>query len=666
MRVVVTGATGNVGTSVIEALGGSPEVDEAVGLARRRPAWDPPKTSWIEADVLEADLEQAFHGADAVIHLAWAIQPSRDERAMRRINVDGSRRVFDAVLAAGVPKLVHASSVGAYAPGAEGPVDESWPVGETPSSAYSRHKVAVERLLDEVEAESPALKAVRLRPALIFKGDAASEVRRLFAGPFLPGFLLDSRLIPFVPRLPGLRFQAVHAADVGQAYLRAVLADVEGAFNVAAEPTLDSERVAELLDARTFPLPAPIARGLTDLTWRLRLQPTPPGWLDLARNAPELSTERARRELGWKPRHSATEALAELLEGIREGQGRPTPPLAEDSASGRLDEVRSGVGARQSRRDRDEQLVKYLADAHAIEQQALTQMKIAPSIAGDEGLADLFREHEQETAGHERRVRERLEAYGATPSKLKDLAGKGGGLGMALFARLQPETPGKLIAHAFSYEHMELAAYELLRRLAERAGDEETAAVAAEIGAEERRMADRLAERFEAALDASLEASGNDLNEELITHLADAHAIERQAEQLLEAGATAVDDEALAQAFEEHLEETRTHLERLEERLQAHGAGPSLLKDAALRLGGLDLSAFFGVQPDTTTKLAGFAYAFEHLEIGAYELLVRLADRAGDEETVDAVNRTLAEEREAAAKIAASWDRPGVALGVAA
>ena len=118
----------------------------------------------------------------------------------------------------------------------------------------------------------------------------------------------------------------------------------------------------------------------------------------------------------------------------------------------------------------DEQLDAYLSDAHAIEEQALPQMRAAPDMAGDPQLAEIFREHLAETEEHERRVRERLEARGADPSKVKDLVARAGGVGMVLFARSQPDTPGKLTAHAYSYEHMELAAYELLALVADRAG----------------------------------------------------------------------------------------------------------------------------------------------------------------------------------------------------
>src|SRR5689334_20434711 len=457
MRVVITGATGNVGTSTVEALSQSGEVTEIVGLARREPTWRPPKTSWIEANVLSADLGSIFDGADAVIHLAWAIQPSRDSTTLERINVEGSQRVFEAAAAAGVPKLVHASSVGAYSRGPKDrEVDEGGPVDGTPTSFYSRHKVAVERRLDCFEAEHPEIRVVRLRPALIFKDEAATEIRRLFVGPLLPGFLLRRGLLPALPRIDRLRFQAVHSEDVGRAYLRAVLADVDGAFNIAAEPPLSPEQMAERIGVRSFPVPAGLVRRLAEMSWRLRLQPTPPGWLDLALNVPLMSSKRAREELGWEPCHSAVEALEELIEGLREGQGAETPPLEADSASARIEDLKTGVGARQWGRDRDEQIVKYLADAHSIELQALAQLRAAPEIAGQKGLRKAFEAHLVETEDLERRVRERLEALCGSPSKLKDVVSKAGGWSMVAFAASQTDTPGKRTMHDFSYEHMEL------------------------------------------------------------------------------------------------------------------------------------------------------------------------------------------------------------------
>jgi UDP-glucose 4-epimerase len=349
MRVVVTGASGNVGTSVLEALAAEPKVKEVVGIARRVPEVEMPKVEWVGADVLEVDLVPFFDGADAVVHLAWAIQPSRDETMTERINVEGSRRVFAATAAAKVPALVHASSVGAYSPGPKGrQVDESWPVDGIPTSFYSRHKAACEDLLDELERRSPQLRIVRLRPGLIFKAEAASEIRRLFAGPFVPGFLVQKRWIPLIPRVPRLRFQAVHSRDVGEAYRQAVVRDVSGAFNIAAEPEIGVNELCEFFGARSFPLPAGALRGAAQLSWKLRLQPSPPGWIDLALGVPMMDTARAREELGWEPSVDALDAFDELLRGMRDAKGGPTPPL-DPTAGGhmRAGEVATGVGQTQ-------------------------------------------------------------------------------------------------------------------------------------------------------------------------------------------------------------------------------------------------------------------------------------------------------------------------------
>lgn len=348
MRVVVTGASGNVGTSVLRALAHDPGVDSILGLARRIPGQRFAKTEWAAADVAHSDLGRHLRGADAVVHLAWLIQPGRDERTTREANVNGSARVFAAAAQAGVKTLVHASSVGAYSKGPKDrAVDESWPTHGVPSSFYSRHKAEAERLLDRFGADNPDVRVVRLRPGLIFKRDAATGIRRLFAGPFLPNPLVRRELIPVVPDISALRFQVVHAHDVGEAYRLAVTGQVAGAFNVATEPVLDSARLARLLGARRVPLPAAVLRAAAAVTFRAHLQPTEPGWLDMALAVPIMDVRRAREELGWTPEHSSEEALTELLEGIRDGAGIDTPPLAP-STSGplRIRELLTGVGRR--------------------------------------------------------------------------------------------------------------------------------------------------------------------------------------------------------------------------------------------------------------------------------------------------------------------------------
>jgi UDP-glucose 4-epimerase len=320
MRVVIVGASGNIGTSLLTALADETGVDSVLAVARRRPSTEFSKTEWAEADIREDDLQPLFRGADAVVHLAWAIQPSRNQEALGRTNILGSQRLFWAVAESGVPALVYASSVGTYSVGPKDRrVDESWPREGIPTSFYGRHKAEVERLLDLFERENASLRVVRLRPALIFKHGAASGIRRLFAGPFLPTPLFRRRFVPFVPTHPRLRFQAVRSLDVGEAFRLALTRGVRGPFNRAAEPVLDGEALGRLLEARPVRVPGRALRRAAALTWHLHLQPTPPGWIDLAFGLPLMDASRAKDELGWTPRRTASEARAgEIASGVGE------------------------------------------------------------------------------------------------------------------------------------------------------------------------------------------------------------------------------------------------------------------------------------------------------------------------------------------------------------
>lgn len=346
MRVVIVGASGNIGTSLLEALAGEDAVGSILGLARRVPEASFPKTTWAAVDVRADDLEAHVRGADAVVHLAWAIQPSRDSAALFATNVEGSRRVLDAVARARVPALVYASSVGAYSVGPKDrPVDESWPVEGIATSFYSRHKAEVEAMLTRFERERRDTRVVRFRPALVFKADAATGIRRLFLGPFLPAPLLRRSLVPVVPRHERLRFQGVHTRDVAEAFRRALVGDVRGPFNLASEPVLDGPQLARMADARSVAVPPRLLRAGAALAWRLRLQPSPPGWVDLAFGVPIMDSTRAREELGWRSATRADDALAEVLGGMRSGEGLGTPPLSpETSGPLRANEISSGIG----------------------------------------------------------------------------------------------------------------------------------------------------------------------------------------------------------------------------------------------------------------------------------------------------------------------------------
>jgi UDP-glucose 4-epimerase len=336
MRVVIVGASGNAGTALLRRLKSETDI-ELVGVCRRLPVPDPPydRVEWHSCDIgapdAAAKLGAIVAGADAVVHLAWQIQPSHDQRRLYRTNVLGSRAVVQAVVDAGVPSLVYASSLGVYAPGPKDAyVTEDWPATGVIESSYSRHKVLVERLLNRVEAERPALRVVRLRPALIFQRDSGTEIGRYFAGPLLPARLLRYHRIPVIPSHPALRVQAVHADDIADAYARVLRSDVRGAFNVAAGPVLDPAVAAEVFHGVRVPVPAFVLKSAVSLSWWLRLQPIDVGWIELGLKAPLLSCDRIAAELDWRPLVDTVTALTELIDGMADRAQTASPPLSAD------------------------------------------------------------------------------------------------------------------------------------------------------------------------------------------------------------------------------------------------------------------------------------------------------------------------------------------------
>ncbi|MFL6122097.1 NAD-dependent epimerase/dehydratase family protein [Actinophytocola sp.] len=348
-RVVVTGASGNVGTSLVRVLSRDPAVDTIVGIVRRRPEWTVDKLEWATADLGADDsIDHLLAGADVVVHLAWLFQPARDPLTTWETNVLGSIRLFEAVARVGVPALVYSSSVGAYSPAPQDEfVPESWPTHGWPAASYTREKAYLERVLDGFEAKHEDVRVVRLRPAFLFKAASATEQRRLFAGPFLPGSLIRPGLIPVIPDLPGLQAQALHTDDAADAFrLAALRDDASGAYNLAADPVADAKLLAELLGARLVRLPTWAVRGPLAAAWRLRLVPADPDLFDAVLHMPLMDSTRARTELGWTPARDAKAVLSEFLTALREGEGGPTPPLAEDTPPNRAKELTSRAGSR--------------------------------------------------------------------------------------------------------------------------------------------------------------------------------------------------------------------------------------------------------------------------------------------------------------------------------
>jgi nucleoside-diphosphate-sugar epimerase len=346
MRIVVTGLSGNVGTALLRRLGAEGG-HEITGICRRPPSGEPYQLArWVALDVAQEGAEQrlreTFEGADAVVHLAWGFQPSHVTDYLDRVGVGGTAAVLAAADAAGVGHLVHVSSLGAYSPGpspdaasAAAGVDESWPTEGIETLAYSKEKVAAERLLDEYEKNGAGrLTITRMRPALVVQGDAGSGILRYGLPPFLPSSVVG--LVKVLPLDPTLVIQAVHTPDVADAIARALERRIGGAFNLAADPPLAASDIAEALGAKLVPVPRQVLRGLVAASWNLGVQPLDPGWIDLAFAVPLMDSGRARRELGWEPRTDAKTALAELVAGMKAGRGTSSAPMRPRAVAAEL------------------------------------------------------------------------------------------------------------------------------------------------------------------------------------------------------------------------------------------------------------------------------------------------------------------------------------------
>jgi nucleoside-diphosphate-sugar epimerase len=340
MRIVVTGASGNVGSALLRRLVPSGDHD-VVGLARRPPSGGAPfdRVQWVSVDLTDQSsaevLRRAFHAADAVVHLAWGFQPSHELRYLQELGVGGTRRVLDAASAADVPQLVHMSSVGAYSPKHDDtPVDESWPTGGVLSSPYSRHKSAAERLLDAHERGRSDTVLTRLRPGIVGQQSAGSSLLRYIVPAAVPARAID--LLPILPLDRRLAVPLVHADDVAEAIEKALVVKARGAFNLCAEPVVTADHIAAALRARPVQVPASVIRAAVSVTWHARLQQVDPGWIDLGYAVPLMDTTRAARELGWSAKIDALTVLEETVRGMRESSADATAVLRPRTVVGQL------------------------------------------------------------------------------------------------------------------------------------------------------------------------------------------------------------------------------------------------------------------------------------------------------------------------------------------
>ncbi|TRW87974.1 NAD-dependent epimerase/dehydratase family protein [Mycolicibacterium sp. 018/SC-01/001] len=338
MRVVVTGASGNVGTALLRRLTDDAPEWDIVGVVRRPPEPEGvyERVEWRELDLVEPDaaqrLTQIVKGADAIVHLAWGFQPTRDTEYLTRLGVGGTLAVLQAAHQMSIPHLIHMSSVGTYAAGRyTRKVDESWVTSGIPSSPYSRDKSAAEELLNDHEREhgTDAVPIARMRPGFVVQRDAASGLMRYALPGWVP--MLAVPMLPVLPLDRRLCIPIIHADDVASAILRALERRATGAFNLAAEPAITRAEVAQVLGSFQIHVPSRVLSTLTDLSWRAGLQPVDRGWLDLLFSVPLLDCSRAHSELGWEPQWSSVAALADVVTGVALQAHSDSPPLRSRS-----------------------------------------------------------------------------------------------------------------------------------------------------------------------------------------------------------------------------------------------------------------------------------------------------------------------------------------------
>jgi nucleoside-diphosphate-sugar epimerase len=324
LTVAVTGPTGTFGNGLVPLLQADDRVTRIVGIARR--PFDPAERGWTKMEYRRGDvrdpaaLEEAFAGADVVVHLAFLITGNASRQTTRSINVDGTLNVFRAAAAAGARRFVYASSVAAYGwhPDNPEPIREDWPVRPAARLFYAQEKAELEQLLGAESATTPGLALYLLRPPIVL-GPNAVGAKDVLPGPLAP---LGRRLFGRPRRLPvavpvvtpELRLQVVHEEDVGRALqLCVVAAGPPGAYNIAADGVLTAADVAREFGALPIPVPAAPAQLAARAVARLPFLPPAAEWVEAASRPVIMDTAKAKQQLGWRPRYTGREALRATL-----------------------------------------------------------------------------------------------------------------------------------------------------------------------------------------------------------------------------------------------------------------------------------------------------------------------------------------------------------------
>ncbi len=329
LTVAVTGPTGALGKAFIKVLEEDPAIDRVVGMARR--PFDPAELGWTKFEYRRGDItdrgavDDLVKGADVVVHLAFIILGQPDEA--REVNIEGSRNVFEATFEAEASRLVYTSSVAAYGFHEDNPelLDEDVPARGSPEHYYSAHKAEVEGLLNNM-LQGRNTNIYTFRPCIVAGPNATElieEIPYVKIGEKLPDAVRNvvgniPLLRPVIPD-PGTPFQLVHEDDVADALLIAVKGDVvPGAYNLAAEGEVSVTDLAHALGWYAIPVPEIAIDTTARIVSRLPYMPAQVSWINAVRVPVLMDTAKARRNLGWNPRHDALETLAETIHGARE------------------------------------------------------------------------------------------------------------------------------------------------------------------------------------------------------------------------------------------------------------------------------------------------------------------------------------------------------------
>lgn len=349
VTIAITGVGGLIGQRLVTALETAPHVDAVLGVDVKPPdGLRSPKLRLATADVRDRALAQTLDGADVVVHLAFQLDPIRDESTMHAVNVDGTRNVFEAARAAGASKTVYVSSGVAYGahPDNDLPLHEDSPLRANPDFNYAEHKLEVERWLWPWAESHPEMTVTVLRPSIV-------------AGPGVDNFISRQLEMPRFPAVRGHRppMQFVHVDDVASALAHAVEHDLPGAYNVSSEGWLSFDEVVAVGGRRVLELPEEVAHSAAQRMWRLGIGEAPPGQLNYIMHPWVLSVDKLVAT-GWRPRHTNRDALAELarehgewltLAGVRTRRAMVRATLAGAGAAGGLALARVALRRRRHR-----------------------------------------------------------------------------------------------------------------------------------------------------------------------------------------------------------------------------------------------------------------------------------------------------------------------------